>query len=155
MHRALHLSLAAAAALLVTAAPAMADIPGPHPGEIHAMSDLRMARAYLEDPGRANTVRQEEFAVGDVDRAIGDVRQAAFDDGKNVRERLPIDTSLVGRDRLRRAGELLRSARRDLTGPESNGWAQGPLAAAQRDIDRAIRHTDDAMHDRFWDHFAG
>ncbi len=155
MQRALHLSFAVIAAALVTAAPAMADIPGPHPGEIHAMSDLRMARAYLYDPGHYNTVRQEQFAVNDVDHAIGDVRQAALDDGKNVYQSLPIDTGLVGRDRLRRAGELLRSARRDLNGPESNGWARGPLAAARRDIDRAIRHTDAAMADRFWDRVNG
>ena len=67
------------------------DQPGKHPAFLHALSDLRYARANLEKKGGDSQMKWDEStAVGAIDRAIADIKQAAIDDGKNLDDHPPV-----------------------------------------------------------------
>ena len=114
------LKLAAIAALASLAAAilplaAQADVPGAHPGYLHALSDLRAARWNLEHrPGDAAVSEQEDIAISEIDRAIGEVQKAAVRDGKDTFVRPREDANLDRPGRLHHAVELLRAAHDDL-----------------------------------------
>src|SRR5471030_2030420 len=75
--------LVATSLLLAAALPlaAHADLPGQHPGYLHALSDLRDARWNLEHrPGDGAVSSQEDVAIEEIDQALGDVKNAARED---------------------------------------------------------------------------
>ena len=74
-----------------------ADTPGPHPAYLHALSDLRDARAHLEHQGNDPADHEEESAIGNIDKALDDIKKAAIDDGKNIRDHVPVDAHLQRR----------------------------------------------------------
>jgi hypothetical protein len=136
--------LVGTAALLPTGA--QAQVPGPHPAYLHALSDLRMARAYLNDGWAWEAVRRDDnHAVGEIDAAIREIKHAAIDDGKNLGDHPPVDVHLGWRDRFARANELLDRAHHDLDHAEDVPEARGLR-------DRAIIHIDEAHNtvDRAW-----
>lgn len=140
MHKNVRLALLLAA--LTTAAPfaAQAQVPGPHPAYLHALSDLRAARHYLNDGWAWEPVRQDDnAAIREIDGAIREIKQAAIDDGKGVSDPFPIDRHLSPHDRFRKANELLASAHNDLARAEDVPQARGLR-------DRAIGHVDAAHH---------
>ena len=108
-----------------------------HPGYGHALSDLRYAHALLEhgDWGRVGPDR--EHAIGEIDRAIEELRRAAIDDGRNPEQHPPIEPGWEPRNRLRRAEEALGRAREAISREEDN-----PAAREWRD--RAFHHIDEA-----------
>jgi hypothetical protein len=153
--RTLAAALALGAGMLAIAAPAMADIPGPHPGYVHALNDLRYAHWLLRVPAEWNVTEHERAATGFVDRAYADIRRAGFDDGKAINEPMPVDAGLSHRDRLSRALVSLESAHRDINGWESDPYARGPRNAADGDLDAAIAQVRAAIHDQRRDHHFG
>src|ERR1700677_1840929 len=79
------------------------QVPGPHPAYLHALSDLRAARHYLNDNWAWGGVRREdEAAVGHIDAAINEIKRAAIDDGKVLNDPFPIDSHLSPHDRWRK-----------------------------------------------------
>jgi hypothetical protein len=142
------LKTAIAVTALVVALP-LAVMAQRHPGYLHALSDLRFARALLEhgDWGRVGPDR--ERAIGEIDRAIEELRRAAMDDGRNPDEHPPIEQRWEPRDRLRRAEEALGRAREAITREEDNPAAREWRDRAFRHIDqarRAIHHAIDIWH---------
>ena len=128
----------------------------PHPAELHALTDLRLARAYLNHPDEGNVQYDDAQAIRSIDAAIADARTAAFDDGKNLADRPAEDAGLSHRDRLHRALSLLARAERDLGGPEADRYARGDLSAARADIARADAYVRQAIRDdRFDDRHGG
>ena len=146
----LGLSLACGAAPLA----ASADVPGPHPAYVHALHDLRYARFLVARPSYGNVDRFEGAAVREIDRSLFAVRQAAIDDGKDIYALEPTDVNLDQHARLRRAIELLRGARHDITDnvesdPAAIGWRNG----AYRHIDAAIYDVRGALRTLFADQY--
>jgi hypothetical protein len=115
---------------------AMADAPGEHPGYLHALTDLRTARFLLT---RDHVGPNDHFAIESIDRAINEIKIASIDDGKNLNDHPPIDTSLNDVGRFRKALELLDRAHRDIAQGEDNVFAQGLQH-------RALHHIDQAHH---------
>ena len=79
--------------LLLVAVPfaANADMPGKHPAYLHALSDLRAARWMLEHrPGDAAVSAQEDVAITEIDKAIGEIKKASIDDGKDIHDHPPV-----------------------------------------------------------------
>jgi hypothetical protein len=146
--------LALAAGLLV-AQPALADVPGPHPGYVHALSDLRYAHWLLQFPAEWNVSAHERAAMRGVDRAAYDIRQAGIDDGKNVRAAAPIDANVSHRDRLVRALSALERARQDINRYESDPHALGARGAATGHLNFAIAQVRAALRDQHFDHANG
>jgi hypothetical protein len=103
----------AAAGVLAAAAPvaSQAQVPGPHPAYLHALSDLRAARHYLADGWAWGPVRHDDdMAIHEIDKAIDEIKHASIDDGKGLNDPFPIDRSLSPHDRFRKANELLAAA---------------------------------------------
>src|ERR1700749_4176511 len=105
-------SLALASMLTILPLVSMADLPGKHPYYLHALSDLRTARWLLEHrPGDAAVSAHESEAIGEIDRAIEEIRRAAIDDGKNIHDHPVADSPTDYRGRLHKAADLLRRVR--------------------------------------------
>ena len=123
-----------------------AQMPGRHPGYDHALSDLRYARALLEaGPQWGRVARDDERAVGEIDRAIEEVRHAAWKDGENPNMHPPVDAHWLPAERLRRAQDVLSKARHDLDHEEDNPSARGLRDRAWMHIDEAQRAVGHAM----------
>jgi hypothetical protein len=127
---------------------ALADIPGQHPGYLHALSDLRAARWSLEHrPGDAAITSQEDVAVVEIDRAIDEVRHAAAEDEKDLHDHPHEDARLDRPGRLHHALELLGRAHDDLSIEEDNPEARGLKHRSMEHVDRAIEATRHAIGD--------
>jgi hypothetical protein len=135
----------------ICASLAFADEAGRHPAYLHALTDLRHARAHLEHgtwSGRMD--REEDHAVAEIDRAIAEIKHAAIDDGKNLNDHPPVDNHMPSRGRYRRTLELLDSARHDIKEKEDDGFAHGLRHRALQHIDEAhriVEHLIAQAHD--------
>jgi hypothetical protein len=126
---------------------ASAQMPGPHPGYDHVLSDLRYARALLESgPQWGHVARDDERAVAEIDRAIEEIRRAAYEDGKNPNAHPPVDAHWMPQERLRRAEDVLGKARHDLDHAEDNPAARGLRDRAWQHIDEAQRAVAHAIN---------
>jgi predicted metal-dependent hydrolase len=136
--------VAASTVAVIVSVPTWADTPGKHPAYLHALTDLRDARAHLEHFSSDAVDHQEEHAIGEIDKAIGEIKHAAIMDGKDVRDHMPVDAHLVRRDRFHKAMELLEKAKRDVSGEEDQPDTQGLQLRVIHHIDeaeRAVRHA--------------
>lgn len=141
--------LSATAALFAVLLPlaAHADLPGDHPGYLHALTDLRDARWNLEHrPGNAAVSAGEDVAIVEIDRAIDEVRHAARQDGKDLYEHPREDAKLNNAGRLHHAVELLEKAHSDLAREEDNPEAREFKHRAIEHLDRAIGGAKQALH---------
>lgn len=131
--------LIGAALALVCGGSAMADLPGAHPGYLHALTDLRTARWLLShQPGDAKVYGDEDVAIQEINAAINEIKKASIDDGKNLDDHPNVDTGEHG-SRLLRSIETLKKARADIAQEEDN-----PMVLDLRN--RAWGHIDSAIH---------
>jgi hypothetical protein len=141
--------LMAAFALLLFTTFAAADTPGAHPAYLHALTDLRHARAHLERmTPNARIDADEQRAIDEIDAAIREVKEASIDDGKNLNDHPPVDAGLDRPGRLRRAMELLDRAHNDIDQHESDGYARGLKKRALHHIDEARKAVHHAIEVR-------
>lgn len=129
---------------------APAPSPAIHPAYLHAISDLRYARALLYREDWRPVMHDQRAAVDEIDRAIGEAKRAAIDDGKNPNDHPAIDRGLGWEGRFRKAMELLNSAEHDLAEGETNGAAAGWRNVALGNVRNAKRFVEKAMHDSWW-----
>jgi hypothetical protein len=144
------LKLSATAALFSVLMPlaAHADLPVDHTTYRHALSDLHAARRTLQHrPGEARVGIQEDIAITDIDRAIGEVKKATRDEASNTDDSVREDANLDRPGRLRRAVELLEKAHVDLDHEENNPQALALKHRALDHIDHAIEAAKHALHD--------
>lgn len=138
----------ALACLVVAIAPMMvrADQPGKHPAYLHALTDLRHARAHLERRGGDPQVKwDEKTAIHEIDEAIREIKEASIDDGKNLNDHPPVDAKMDYTGRLHRALELLHKADKDCHEEEDNNFAKGLQKRAIHHINEAIRFTEQGI----------
>jgi len=124
---------------------AHADMPGAHPAYLHALTDLRTARAHLEKPAKPSVMWDEAVAVREIDAAINEIKKAAIDDGKPLNDHPPVDAGLDHPGRLHRALELLRKSKADIDAHESNDWNHGLRKRANDHIAAAINFTEQGI----------
>jgi hypothetical protein len=109
------------------------------PAYLHALSDLRSARGWIELDHRPEGRDARAHAVDEVQRAIDEVKHAAHDEGKETRFTPPAQSGGDPWAPLRSARRLLDEARHDVADghdlPENQGLQ-----------DRALRHIDEAIH---------
>lgn len=141
--------------ILAVAAPFSAQaqgFPGPHPAYLHALSDLRAARHYLNDGWAWGPVKHDDQeAVREIDAAINEIKRAAIDDGKGLNDPFPIDTSLSPHGRFRKANELLWKAHNDLSRAEDVPESRGLRNRAVMHVDRAHDIVDNAERTAHWE----
>jgi len=129
---------------------APAPMPAIHPAYLHAISDLRYARALLYREDWRPVMHDQKAAVEEIDHAIAEAKRAAIDDGKNPNDHPPIDRGLGWEGRFRKATELLNSAEHDLSEAETNGAAAGWRNAALGNVRNAKAFVGKAMRDSWW-----
>jgi hypothetical protein len=127
---------------------ANADLPGKHPAYLHALSDLRAAR-WMEQhrPGDAAVSAHEDVAIAEIDAAIGEIKHAAIDDGKNIEDHPGVDAPNNRPGRLHKALELLRKVHKDVAREEDDPMTRGLRDRAVGHIDAAIHATEGALAD--------
>ena len=144
------LFLMAACAVLLLSVFAAADTPGAHPAYLHALTDLRHARAHLEvTTPNARVDADEQRAIDEIDAAIREVNEAAIDNGKPLSDHPPVDAGTDRPGRLRRALELLDAAHHDINERESDSFARGLKHRALHHIDEARKAVHHALHDEW------
>jgi len=117
-----------------------------HPAYLHALSNLRAARWCLEHrPGNWAQTNDEMEAVKRIDAAIGEIKKAAIDDGKNLQDHPAVEERKDHGGRLHLALDFLRKAHEDVNKEEDNGFAHGLKARAIEHIDGAIHATERAI----------
>ena len=119
--------------------------PREHPAYLHALTDLRHARAHLQRPDGGELREQEKKAIHDIDDAINEIKKASIDDGKDLNDHPPVDAGLDWRGRLHRALELVNKAHNDVAQEEDNSFAQGLQQRALDHIDKAHKHIEEAI----------
>ncbi|HWZ99782.1 MAG TPA: hypothetical protein VN025_18640 [Candidatus Dormibacteraeota bacterium] len=117
-----------------------------HPAYLHALTDLRHARAHLQRPDGGELREQEKKAIHEIDAAIDEIKKASIDDGKDLNDHPPVDAHMDWRGRLHRAVELLDKAHHDVSEEEDNQFAQGLQQRAMMHIDKAHHHVEEAIH---------
>jgi hypothetical protein len=118
-----------------------------HPAYLHALADLRAARWMIKHRhGDWKVAQDEDEAWRDIEKAIGEIKHAAIDDGKNLDDHPTISDEDDHAGRLHKALDLLRKTRDDLSRAEENGHARGLRRRAFRHIDHAIEHVRSAIH---------
>jgi|SRR5271157_2710667 len=125
---------------------AFAGNPDRHPRYLHALSDLRLARAYLEHYAASeHRDAEQDHAIRKIDDAINEIKRASIDDGKRLDEHPPIDTNLRG-GRYHKVLELLDAAHRDVTMEEDDPRSQGLQGRVIKHIDEAHRIVEHLAH---------
>jgi hypothetical protein len=122
--------------LFVPATPAKAQMPA----YLHALSDLRTARAYLQMDMRPEGQHARAHAVDEISRAIDDIKVAAGDDGKNPWHTPAPQSGGNPGWPVHSAVRLLREARGDVDHghdmPENHGLRE-----------RSVDHIDHALRE--------
>jgi len=132
--------------LFVPAYSSAKPAPSPeHPAYLHALSDLRDARAHLQRPDGGELRDQEKKAIHEIDEAINEIKKASIDDGKDLNDHAPVDAGLDWRGRLHKSLELVNKAHNDVSREEDNSFAQGLQRRALDHIDKAHRHIEEAI----------
>ena len=121
--------------------------PGQHPAYLHALSDLRDARAHLGRPHGGELKDQEKKAIHEIDEAINEIKKASIDDGKDLKRSSSHRRKGTNRrGRLHKALELVNKAHNDVAREEDNSFAQGLQQHALEHIDKAHHHIEEAIH---------
>ena len=127
---------------------AHADMPGRHPAYLHALSDLRAARWMLEHrPGDAAVSSQEDIAITEIDRAIGEIKHAAYDDGKDLHDHPQVDVPMDQPGRLHQAAELLAKVHSDINREEDDPMTRDLKHRSLMHVDQAEAAVDHAITD--------
>jgi len=140
--------------LLLVALPfvANADMPGRHPFYLHALADLRAARWMLEHQQGDRAGRgAEDVAVLEIEKAMGEIKRAAIDDGKDIHEHSGVDLPVDYPGRLHKALELLRKVHSDVAREEDDPMTRGLRNRAVEHIDGAIHATERAIAEKRWE----
>ncbi|MBV8501384.1 MAG: hypothetical protein JO006_06685 [Paucibacter sp.] len=133
--------------ILAPLAASAQQLPGKHPGYLHALSDLRAARWFLyHQPGDAKVSGSEDVAITEIDAAIGEIKRASIDDGKDLNDHPAVDVKEHG-SRLLKSIETLKKAREDIGKEEDNPEARQLRHRAYEHIDRAIKAAEKAHAD--------
>jgi hypothetical protein len=116
-----------------------------HPAYLHALTDLRHARAHLQRPDGGELREQEKKAIHEIDEAIEEIKKASIDDGKDLNDHPPVDVRMDWSGRRHRALELVNKAHNDVAQEEDNASAQGLQQRALQHIDKAHHHIEEAI----------
>ena len=128
--------------LLALAVPAQAQ----HPAYMHALSNLRQARALLQTDSRSGFREEKNRAMDEIDRAIQEVRRAVREEGRESRWTPPPATQGDPDRPLRSAMTLLDEAHGDVARGVDTSDYRGLQNRALRHIDEARRALGHAMH---------
>jgi hypothetical protein len=138
--KSLFLSLLVATPLLFTAQ--MSKAQGGHPNYLRALSDLHEMHAFLAPslpPVYANLDQERQQAIGEIDEAMQEIREAASEAGFNPNAHPPADANLTPSNRFVKARESGNAAWADVNKEEDNGYLHDLKH-------RSLKHIEAANH---------
>jgi hypothetical protein len=144
MHKKLSLPSLLALAMIVLFTPLAGRVAQAqrHPAYLRALSDLRLARGFLDRLSPDEHVdRNQGMAIQEIEAAIRDIKAASIDDGKDLRDHPPVDAHIEPRNRFRQAREALKAAKKDISESEDNPEVRD---LRHRSLDH-IRSADDLV----------
>jgi len=118
-----------------------------HPAYLHAISNLKAAKWFIEHRGNGNFTQttDERMALREINTAIIEIKAAAWADGKNVYDKVPVDGSGTQSGRLHSALDYLLKARRDIAQAENNSSVSDLQNRSYGHIDNATRLVNNAI----------
>jgi hypothetical protein len=118
--------------------PIYAQMPGQHPAYLHAIRDLREARALLQynftNPAH---IQAASSLTREINAAIRDLKNASHIDEKDL-QTVPPNKDMPPEGRFHQIRDLLNTARSDAKGTETD-----PSAISSRD--GGLHHIDEAL----------
>ncbi|MFY9689346.1 MAG: hypothetical protein WA369_16680 [Candidatus Acidiferrales bacterium] len=142
------LAIVAAALALVLAFASFANsqpAPERHGNYLHALADLRFARALISNPDSGQIHDPERQAMEEIDAAIQELKAATIDDGKDLNDHPGIDSHLRWIPRLNKAAKVLDNAHDEAAKEEDDPSAQGLQGRILEHIGKARRHVEEAI----------
>jgi hypothetical protein len=118
---------------------------GKHPSYLHALVDLRTARAYMAHPDSGELRDPEKNAIDEIDKALAEIKAAQIDDGKGLDDHGSIDAHMRWIGRLNKAADFLNKAHDDVAKEEDDAASQGLQARALDHIGKAHKHVEEAI----------
>jgi hypothetical protein len=109
------------------------------PAYLHAISDLRSARAYLQMDTRPQQQAARDIAIREINRAIDDMKRAAVEDNKNPWRTPPPQSGGNPNWPIHSAVKLLREARHDVESGRDAPENVGLQVHSIEHIDRALQ----------------
>jgi hypothetical protein len=122
---------------------------GSHPACLHALTDLRAARAHFEKCIKITPAGEhpEAKAIQEINDAIAEIKKAGIDDGKDLNDHPPVDAKLDKPGLRHQAIKLLQQAHADCNKEEDTKFAHGLQQRAFGHVDRAEKLMEDALKD--------
>jgi enoyl-CoA hydratase/carnithine racemase len=145
-------TIAVCSLFALAAIPSCAQDHGNHSGYMHALTDLRLMRAYLNRWGDNDRVDEEsEHAIAEIDEAMRNIREARIDDHKQLNDHREIDFHMSPPERYHKALEAGRAAAEDV-GSEGEWGEQPGLKERVHDHVEAANHIVEHIVHRMEDH---
>jgi len=116
--------------------------PDKHPAYLHALGNLRYARALIAHPDSSVLHDPEKAAMDEIEEAIAELKAAAIDDGKSLDDHPGIDSHLRWIPRLNKAADVLNKAHDDVQKEDDGGGLQSRIL---EHIGKAHRHVEEAI----------
>ena len=117
---------------------------GRHPHYLMALADLRLARGYLDKLTPSEHIdMDQDHAVHELEMAISQIKAAAIDDGKDMRDHPPIDANIRPGDRFQRAHDALDAAMHDVQQAEDDPETRDLRGKIVDHVSRAISYVRD------------
>ena len=139
------LTVAASALLTILFLAQAMPVHAQEPAYLHALSDLRSARAYLQYDTRPAWAGHRQHAIEQIDKAINEIKVAARDDGKNTWHTPPPQSGGSEGWPIHSAVKLRREARGDVDHghdlPENHGLRERSV----EHIDKALRELEPGL----------
>ena len=139
------LAIVAAIALALAFGASAKPAPDKHPAYLHALGNLRYARALIAHPDSGVLHDPEKAAMDEIDQAIAELKAAAIDDGKGLDDHPGIDSHLRWIPRLNKAADVLNKAHDDVQKENDDAATQGLQARILEHIGKAHRHVEEAI----------
>jgi hypothetical protein len=113
-----------------------------HPSYLHALSDLRLARAYIDRLTPSERLDDDQnAAIHEIEEALSQIKAASIDDGKNINEHMQIDAHIQPHSRFQKAREALAAAEHDVSQEEDDPHTQGLQSRIMDHIHKASQHV--------------
>ncbi|HEY1985033.1 MAG TPA: hypothetical protein VGG85_06475 [Terracidiphilus sp.] len=123
-----------------------AQIVARHPAYLHALGDLRVMRAYLDQMTSNERLDEEsQRAISEIDAAIREIRKAAAASHTALQLRSSVDVRVESSDRFHRAHDAGTSVWLVLDREEGNRSARGAKHRAIEHVERASRIIEEIM----------
>jgi len=119
--------------------------PDKHPAYLHALGNLRYARALMAHPDSPVLHDPEKAAMDEIDQAIAELKAAGIDDGKSLDDHPGIDSHLRWIPRLNKAADVLNKAHDDVQKEQDDAAMQGLQGRILEHIGKAHRHVEEAI----------